>query len=189
MAVGAFRVERKLFTVEQYEQMVSTGVLGEDERLELIEGDIVDMSPIGSAHLAHVNRLTHLFVQRVGALAQVSVQNPIRLANSEPQPDIALLRPRADYYAQAIPKPADVLLLIEVADSTAAYDRSIKVPLYASGGIPEVWLIDLQERVIEVYRGAAASRYKESHTLVGPDVATILAIPDFNLSVDEIIGG
>ncbi len=188
MAIPSIQVQRKLFTVDEYEQMIRAGVFAEDDRLELIEGEIVEMSPIGSAHMALVNRLNHLLVQRVGALAQVSVQNPIRLPRSEPQPDLALLRPRPDYYANALPQPADVLLLIEVAETTAGFDRAVKLPLYASQGIAEVWLIDVQERVVEVYRGAAPGRYRESYTFGGAETITPQSLPDVGLRVDEILG-
>ena len=187
MAANAIQVARKRFTVEEYEQMISAGVLGEDERLELIEGDILAISPIGSAHLALVNRLNHLFVQQAGTLAQVSVQNPIRLANSEPQPDLALLRSKPDYYAQALPEPADVLLLIEVADTTADYDRNVKVPLYGRNAIVESWLIDLAENLIEVYRNPATKGYRTKQTFGPGDQIDLVAIPDLTLAVAEII--
>lgn len=187
MAIQTVQVQRKLFTVDEYEQMIRAGVLGEDDRVELIEGEIVKMSPIGSAHVAHVNRLTHLLVQRVADQAQVSVQNPIRLPRSEPQPDLTLLRPRADFYVRALPLPADVLLLIEVSDTTAAYDRAVKVPLYARGGIPETWLIDLAEGVVEVYREPAAAGYRRKQTYGAGEELAPEALPHLRLAVADII--
>jgi Uma2 family endonuclease len=175
-------------TVEEYEQMIRAGVLLEDYRLELIEGEIHAMSPIISEHLAHVNRLTHLWVQRAGALAQVSVQNPIHLPRSEPQPDVALLRSRPDYYAEAIPQPADILLLIEVADTTVDYDRSVKIPLYGRNEIVESWLIDLVAHVIEVYRGPAASGYRIKQTYGPGDRISLAALPSLSVAAEEILG-
>jgi Uma2 family endonuclease len=187
MAIQSVQVQRKLFTVEEYEQMVRAGVLHEDERLELIEGEIIEMSPIGSAHLAHVNRTNHLLVQRAGALAQVSVQNPIHLPQSELQPDIVLLRPRPDYYAGAIPQPADVLLLIEVSDTTVDVDRNVKIPLYGRNGIIESWLIDLTANVIEVYRGPAATGYRIKQTYGPGDDISLSALASLSVAADEIL--
>jgi Uma2 family endonuclease len=187
MAMQAVQVQRKLFTVEEYEQMIGAGVLREDDRLELIEGEIIEMSPIGSAHLAHVNRLNHLLVQRAGALAQVSVQNPIHLPRSEPQPDIVLLRPRPDYYAEAIPKPADILLLIEVSETTAEVDRDVKIPLYGRNEIIESWLIDLTANVIEAYRGPAATGYRIKQTYGPGDHISLAALTSLSVAADEIL--
>ncbi len=187
MAIQAVQVQRKLFTVEEYEKMIRTGVLHEDDRLELIEGEIIEMSPIGSAHLAHVNRLNHLLVQRAGALAQVSVQNPIHLPRSEPQPDIVLLRPRPDYYAEAIPQPADILLLIEVSDTTVEVDRNVKIPLYGRSGISECWLIDLTANVIEVYRGPAGTGYRIKQTYGPGDHISLTALASISVSTEEIL--
>ena len=187
MAVNAIQIERKLFTVEEYEKMVAAGVLYEDDRLELIQGEILAMSPIGGLHIQVVNRLNRLLVGQLQDRAVVSVQNPIRLLNSEPQPDLAILRPETAKGPAAVPRSEDVLLVIEVADTTAGYDRAIKVPLYANNEIPEVWLIDVQERVIEVYRGPAPGRYKRSETLTGADKVAPQAMPDVQLSVDEIL--
>lgn len=187
MAVNTKPVERKLFTVEEYEQMILAGILGEDDRLELIAGDILALSPVGSAHMAYVNRLNHLLMQRAGALAQVSVQNPVRLANSEPQPDLALLRPKSDYYAQALPQPADVLLLVEIADTTADYNRSVKIPLYGRNEIVESWLVDLTENMIEVYRNPAATGYRTKQTVGRGDRLSLAALPALTVDANEIL--
>lgn len=135
------------FTVEDYHAMVPAGILREDARVELIDGEIIEMPPIGSPHGGRVNRLSRLLVTAVQGRAVVSPQNPVVLGrHSEPQPDLALLRWRDDEYTDSNPGPADVLLLIEVSDTTLAYDRRVKVPLYARHGIPEVWLIDVGHR-------------------------------------------
>jgi Uma2 family endonuclease len=188
MANQMATVERKLFTVEEYEQMIRAGVLHEDDRFELIAGEVIAMSPIGRAHAAHVNRLNYLLSSRLGERVIVSVQNPIRLADSEPQPDLALLAPRADYYAQDLPGPDDVWLVIEVADTTSIYDRSVKVPLYGRSGIPEVWLIDLVEGVIEVYRVPVPIGYRTKETYGPGDSLAPLRLPDLRLVVEEIVG-
>jgi Uma2 family endonuclease len=134
------QIQRRLFSVHEYHQMLQAGVLGEDDRLELIEGEIVQLSPINSRHAACVNRLNALFTSRLTGRAVVSVQNPIRLdTHSEPQPDLALLKPRPDFYAASHPNPEDVLLVVEVADTSADYDRGVKLALYARVGIAEVW--------------------------------------------------
>jgi Uma2 family endonuclease len=138
--------------VDDYYRMVEVGLLREDERVELIEGEVIRMSPIGSRHAACVARLTKLFSRLAGESAIVWVQNPVRLDDfSEPQPDVALLKPRADFYANAHPTPADVLLIVEVSDTTIGYDRQVKVPLYARAGVPEVWVIDLANETVETY--------------------------------------
>src|ERR671938_544657 len=138
------QVAKRCFSVDEYYRMGEAGILTEDDRVELIEGEIIEMSPIGSRHAACVNRLNTLLGRHLRQTAIVSVQNPIRLdAYSEPEPDVALLRPRADYYESGHPTPADALLIVEVADTSADYDRIIKLPLYAKAGIPEAWLVDL----------------------------------------------
>ena len=124
--------------------MVDAGILAEDDRVELLEGDIVEMAPIGSRHAACVNRLNQLLSTRIAGPFIVAVQNPIRLGEfSEPQPDLAILRPRPDFYSESHPGPEDILLLVEVSDTSAEYDREVKVPAYGTAAIPEVWLVDL----------------------------------------------
>ncbi|MEP7359059.1 MAG: Uma2 family endonuclease [Anaerolineales bacterium] len=188
IAIASIQIERKLFTVDEYEQMIAAGVLHEDERLELIEGDILTMSPIGGLHVRVVNTLNRLFVQRLADQAVVSVQNPVRLANSEPQPDLAILRPEVNEDAPAVPSASDVYLLIEVSDTTATYDRTVKVPLYAREGIRETWLLDLSAGVIEVYRGAGSAGYKTKESFAAGDTVFLQALPDVRLTVDEILG-
>jgi Uma2 family endonuclease len=187
MAIATVQVQRKLFTVDEYEQMIHAGVFGEDDRLELIAGEIMAMSPIVSTHVACVNRLNHLLVQHAGHLAQVSVQNPIRIEQSEPQPDVAVLAPRADYYADELPGAEDVWLLVEVADTSTDYDRTVKIPLYARSGIRETWLIDLAERVVEVYRQPAAAGYRTKQTFGPGNEVAPEALPQLRLGVAEII--
>jgi Uma2 family endonuclease len=135
-------VKRRRFTVHDYHRMGEAGILHEDDRVELIEGELVEMTAIGTRHFSCVNRLNRLLVMHVGDDAIVSVQNPVRLNEyNEPQPDLTVIRPRD--YLESLPKPEDVLLLIEVSDTTLAYDRGVKLPLYARAGIREVWIVDL----------------------------------------------
>jgi Uma2 family endonuclease len=146
-------VVRRPITVAEYHRMGEVGILGERDRVELIEGELVAMSPIGSYHSGTVNKLTHWLVRAVGERAIVSIQNPVRLDDhSEPEPDFALLKPRPDFYQDAVARPADVLLLIEVADSSLNYDRAVKRVLYARHAIPEFWIVDLTSGEIEVCR-------------------------------------
>ena len=176
------------FTVAEYEQMVRAGVFREDDRIEMIEGQIIAMSPIGSSHSGHVNRLNRLFGSRAGQQILVGVQNPIRLTRSEPQPDLALLKPRADDYATAHPTASEVLLVVEVADTSADFDRNVKIPLYGRSGVAEAWLIDLSAGVIEVYREPNPSGYGNKTTYVPGDSLAPIVLPDIVLTVAEILG-
>jgi Uma2 family endonuclease len=165
-----------LFTVDDYQRMGETGILHEDDRVELIEGEIVAMPPIGSPHGGGVKHLIRLLTSTVGERAIVSAQDPIVLRpRSEPQPDITLLRPRSDFYADSHPEAADVLLLIEVADSSLHYDLHVKVPLYARQGIPEVWVVDIAHRKVLRFSRPEGGTYREQ----GPiDLRTPMALPD-----------
>jgi|SRR5579859_1184832 len=175
-------------TVDQYEHMVQAGVFAEDERIELIEGQILNMSPIGSAHSGQVKRLNRILAKQVADLALISIQDPIRLPQSEPQPDLALLKPRDDFYASAHPTARDVLLVVEVADTSADYDRNEKIPLYGRSGIAEAWLIDLANRSIEVYRGPGRAGFAEKKTYAHGDELAPVALPEIHLAVAEILG-
>jgi Uma2 family endonuclease len=177
------------FTVEDYHRMGEAGILGTDDRVELIEGQIVEMPPIGSPHGGTVNALIHLFSKTVGDRAIVAAQNPVRLSDiSEPEPDFMLLRPRPDFYRGSHPTPADVLLLIEVADTSVEFDRSVKLPLYARTGIPEYWLVDLERGVLDVHRSPAGDRYDEVQELVAGARVAPMSLPDAELDVGEILG-
>ena len=149
---------RHLISVDAFHRMVETGILGHQDRVELIDGEIIDMSPIGVLHAAIVDVLARHFGRRTGESVFVRCQNPLRLDDiSEPEPDIAILRPRADFYMTAHPGASDVLLVIEVADTSLAYDLGTKVPLYARHGIPEVWVIDAATRQTRVFRRPVGS--------------------------------
>jgi Uma2 family endonuclease len=169
--------------------MGEAGVFREDDRVELIDGQVVELSPIGPRHAACVDVLTGLLARLVGDRAIVRVQNPLRLGPfSEPQPDVAWVAPRLDAYRIAHPGPADVLLVIEVADTTVDYDRSVKIPLYARMGIPEVWLVDLANHHIDVCREPSGARYTAVRTAGRGETITPVAFPSVKFSVDEILG-
>ncbi|MBI4506726.1 MAG: Uma2 family endonuclease, partial [Chloroflexi bacterium] len=177
------------FTVDEYERMGQAGILGEDDRVELIEGEIVEMTPIGHRHAGCVKRLNRLFSQELGTTAVIGIQDPVRLSeDSEPQPDVAVLRPRADLYASAHPTPADVLLLIEVAESSAEPDRRVKVPLYARGGVPEVWLVDLGGETVTVYRDPTPDGYRTERTVQRGETLAPAALPDLQVLSAEVLG-
>jgi Uma2 family endonuclease len=160
---------KRRFTVDEYYRMAEAGVFGENDRVELLDGQIYVMSPIGSEHASCVDRLTRLFVRRAGDDAIVRIQNPIRLNEaSEPEPDLALLHPRDDAYASEHPGPEDVMIIVEVAETSLEFDRDVKLPLYATADIPEVWLVDLEADTIHVYRDPSDDRYT-AHETYGPD--------------------
>ncbi len=181
-------VVRRKFTVEEYHRLAEAGILGEDDRVELIDGEIVQMSPIGARHAACVARLTRQ-LGRLEERAILWVQNPIRLGDfGEPQPDVALLRHRPDFYAAGHPGPEDVLLVVEVAETSAAYDRQVKVPLYARWGVPEAWLVDLEQDRIEVYRGPSPEGYREVQVVARGEQVAPAAFPEAELRVDGLLG-
>lgn len=182
------QVKRRRFTVQQFHCMSEAGVFTEDDRVELLAGEVIEMPPIGSRHAACVNRLNRLFSQRVGEESLVSVQNPVQLGEfSEPQPDLALLRSRADFYADAHPTVTDILLLIEVADTSVGFDRDVKVSLYARSGVPEVWLVDLTAACVDVYRQPSPEGYLEVRRLQRDQRLMPLSLPDIDLSIEQIL--
>jgi Uma2 family endonuclease len=181
-------LQRRRFTVDDYYAMADAGILHEDDRVELIEGEIIEMAAIGSHHAACVDRLTRLLVRQAGDEAVVRVQNPVRLSDlSEPQPDLALLRPRSDFYAARHPLAPDTLLIIEVAHSTLGYDRGVKVPLYARTGIPELWIVNLDEQVVEVYGDPADGRFRLQAQVAPGAVLRPRLLPSVVVAVSEIL--
>lgn len=186
----AVTLRRRRFTLDEYHRMGEAGILGEDDRVELIEGEIVEMTPIGSRHAGTVARIHHFFSTRLGDRAVVWGQNPLLLRThvSEPQPDVMLLAPRADFYTSALPEPHDVRLLIEVADSSLIYDRRTKIPLYARAGVVEVWLVNLEVGRVEICRDATPRGYQAVRS-PGPDeVFSPLAFPDLPVTLSDLIG-
>ncbi len=180
---------RRRFTVDEYYRMGEAGILNEDDRVELIKGEIIQMPPIGSPHAAHVLRLTRLFTRALLDEAHVAVQNPLRLSDrSEPVPDLMLLRPRVDFYADAHPTARDVFLAVEVSDSTLRYDERTKVPLYARHGVPEVWIVDLNHELIQVHCDPTPSGYRLIATRRRGESLAAAAFPDRTFAVNDILG-
>jgi Uma2 family endonuclease len=168
--------------------MIQAGIFAEDDRLELIDGEILTMSPIGSRHAACVRRVQRLLSQLVGDRAFVDVQNPILLDDrSEPQPDVMLLRDRPDLYAEEHPRPPDVFLVVEVAETSVAYDRQIKVPAYARSGIVEVWVVDLPAMAITIHRDPSPDGYREVMIRQGDDPIAPTAFPDMRIAAQRFL--
>ncbi|MEG5017800.1 MULTISPECIES: Uma2 family endonuclease [unclassified Microcoleus] len=183
------QLQKRLFTVKEYHLMTEVGILSEGDRVELIEGEIVKMAAIGTRHASCVRRLIRSFSVIPQNLAILGVQDPIQLTErTEPQPDVVLLQPRADYYATAHPIPSEVLLLVEVSDSTVDYDRDVKGSIYARSLIQEVWLVDLVENCVEVYRQPAPNGYSLMLKFWRGQQVAPLAFPEFEVSVDFILG-
>ena len=183
-------LKRRRFTLEEYHRMGEVGIFHEDDRVELIEGEIVEMSPIGRLHAATVDRIAHVFSRRLGDRAIVRVQNPIQFTAlvSEPQPDVTLLVPKTDFYASGHPGPTDILLVVEVMDSTVAYDRGVKLGLYARAGIVEVWLANVNTRRIELCRRLGTDGYGEVQVLQDDESASIQAFGDIVFTARELLG-
>ncbi len=180
---------RKLFTVKEYDRLIEAGILADTPRLELIRGEIVKMAAIGRKHAGCVNRLNDLMHQKLGQSVILAVQNPVAMDElSEPQPDLTILRRQADFYTSGHPQPDDVLLLIEVADSTLESDRAIKIPLYAEAAITEVWLVNLNDDQVEVYRHPIPTGYQSKQVWQRGQTLTMLAFPMIPIAVDEILG-
>lgn len=180
-------ITRRRFTVHDYHRMAEAGILHEDDRVELIEGEIVEMAAIGTRHFTCVNGLTRILVRTVGDEAIVSVQNPVRLSErSEPQPDLAVIRTRD--YRQSLPMPEDVLLLIEVSDTTLTYDKNVKLPLYARAGIPEVWIVDLGSQTIERHIEPSGEIYRRTEKTRRGEKMESVALPSMAISVDAVLG-
>jgi hypothetical protein len=185
-AVQAMPVRRR-FDVDEYHAMIRAGILMEGDRVELIEGEIVEMHTIGSPHFASVVRLNRLLVTALGNQAIVSIRSPVRLSrHSEPEPDVVVLRPRNDDYAAGLPGPPESLLVIEVADTSLAYDRTVKLPLYARTGVPEVWIVDLEARAVEIHRQPSDNGYLASERVTAGNVSPD-AFPDLKLDLREIL--
>jgi len=181
-------VLRGPFTVDSYQRLAELGVFGVDERVELIEGQVVEMSPIGDRHANCVRRLLDWFAHHALELAIIDVQNTVVLGRRDaPQPDLSVLKRRPDGYPHH-PRAADILLVIEVADTTLAYDRDVKIPLYARAGIPEAWLVNVPADRIDVYREPAAGKYASVRTASRGETLSPLHFPNVTLRIDDILG-
>ena len=182
-------IRRHKLSIDDFHRMGEAGILSEDSRVELIAGELIDMAPIGSVHASTVDLLTELFVRQLSGEFLVRAQNPILLPpDSEPQPDLTLVRARADRYRDGLPGAADVLLLVEVADTSLATDRRLKIPLYARHGIAEVWLVDLHGSAVEVHRSPSAGRYSEVLHPGRHDAIAPAALPDVVIPLGRLWG-
>jgi Uma2 family endonuclease len=184
VALGA---ERTRISADRYQKMVATGVLTKYDRVELIDGDMINMAPIGSPHSAVTARLTRLFVLALGDSAIVSPGGSVKLGDySVPQPDLMLLKPRADFYAGQIPTPPDVLLLVEVSESSLAFDQSTKRALYARHGVVEYWVVDIPGKRVHVYREPAVDGYAEAVERGPSDIVSPRALPAVQVAVGTL---
>lgn len=180
---------RHRFSVDDYHRMGDADLFGPEARLELLGGEIIEMSPIGQRHAGCVNRLNSLLSSALGDRAVVAVQNPLRLGDdTELQPDLAVLKPRPDFYSALHPRPEDALLVIEVADTTLRWDRTAKRPLYAAAGIVETWIVDLAAGALEVATDPATAGYATVRRLAPAETVRAMAVPDLSLRVAAILG-
>lgn len=185
---GILDQHRHRLSRADYQRMAEAGIFGEDDHIELIDGELVDMPPIGTEHAGLTTQLNHIFGHACSKKALVTVQSPLVLDDhSEPEPDLLLLRFRQDYYKHAKPRPDDVLLLVEVADSSLGYDRSIKLPLYARHGIAEVWILNLQDRVIEIHREPDGKVFQQHFVARAGDLLHPLLAPGIAIAVADLL--
>ena len=161
----------------------------EDERVELIDGEIIEMSPTGHRHAVCVSRATTMFIEAFGRRVVVGPQNPLQLSDwTEPQPDLVVFKPRADFYSAKKPTPDDVLFTVEVSDTSLRFDRNVKLPRYAAAGIPEVWIEDLQNNLLLVYRDPTGKEYRTAFNLRPSDTVEPIAFPDVNFRIEDLLG-
>jgi Uma2 family endonuclease len=179
---------KRRFTADEYHRMGQAGILSEDDRVELMDGELVALTPIGPRHNASVNRATRAMFAAVGDAAIVQVQGSVRLdAFHEPQPDIVLLRPREDFYASRLPGPADILLVVEIAEASVEYDHEVKGSAYAASRIPEYWLVDLRDGILTCYTNPDASGYRSAQIRRRGDSVTTSSLPRCTIAVDAFL--
>jgi Uma2 family endonuclease len=187
--IAGFTPTRTRISTNRYQMMVAAGVLTKYDRIELIEGDMLDMAPIGTRHSAITSRLHEVFVLAVARSATVVSAGPVNLGEfSQPQPDLMLFKRRADFYSGKTPEAADVLLLIEVSDSSLAFDQSVKLNLYARYGVAEYWVVDVEGEQVVTYCEPTAKGYIRQAEFEGPDAVMPRAFPDLKIAVGEIFG-
>ena len=180
---------RHAFTVDEWHRMGEAGLFGDDARVELLDGEVIEMAPIGSAHSGCVIALTNFLVEAIGRRALISAQGPVRLDDrSEPQPDLAILAPRDDAYRGSRATPEEILLLIEVADNSLLFDRGQKASYYAASGVRETWVVDLEGEEVLVMRSPGSDGYREVRSLRRGDRLEIEALPGITLEVDDVLG-
>jgi Uma2 family endonuclease len=181
-------IPRHRITVDEYYRMAEVGILPPDARVELIEGEIIDMPPIGTGHGGTVMQINELLRDAARDRAKVLVQSALRLSDiSEPEPDFALVKPRADFYKKKHPGPADTFLIVEVSESSLRYDLQVKAPLYARHGIPEYWIIDLPGRQVRFFRSPEAGQYTDVTSSATPGVVAPVALPDVQIDLAQVL--
>lgn len=181
---------RHRITVDEYHRMAEVGLLAPDARVELIEGEIIDMPPIGIRHMANVDRLTHLFCNAVGDRAIVRCQGGVQLSDiTEPQPDFALLAPREDFYESRRATVADALLVVEVSDTTLKYDLNRKMSLYARHGVREFWVLDVNDKRLHVFAGPTDTGYERRSAVENPVVMGIGELPGVTVDLSSLFRG
>ena len=177
----------KKFTRDIYHKMAESAIFQESDRLELIKGEIIEMSPVGTRHASCVNKLNQLLGKKLPSETIISVQNPIVLTNnSEPQPDLVILKYRPDFYANEHPHPEDILLLIEVSDSSIDYDKNVKIPLYAENKISEVWLVNLNDNCVEIHQKPYQNYYQIIQKLSSINNAILSNFPTIEIKISEL---
>lgn len=189
MQLSEAQFERYPITTDIYHQMIKQGILTSNDKIELLEGDLIKMSAMGPRHLASINRLTEFFILQLQGTVMVSTQGPVELSQfSEPEPDVSLLKKRADYYRSAIPKAEDALLVIEVADTTLSKDRGVKLSAYARAKIVEFWIVNLQDDIIEVYTNPTGSSYQTVRIVHRHETLSPVLLPAVILEADDVLG-
>lgn len=189
MSEMAVAYERHRITLEEYHRMVDAGVFNEDARIELIRGELIAMPPIGLPHVWATDEILAILFAKLGGKARIRCQNPITLPDddSEPQPDLSIARADPRRYLDHAPYPKDLLLVIEIADSSRGYDRRTKMPLYGRAGIPEAWLVDLVERVVRVYREPTAKGYASEQVFAEGESMSPIAFPEERFAVGDLL--
>jgi Uma2 family endonuclease len=181
-------IQRRLFTVHDYHRMGDAGILLEDDRVELINGEIIAMSPIGNPHNAAVDRANRALVRAAGDSAIVRIQGSVQLnLYNEPQPDIVLLKPKDDFYAKDGASPPDIILIVEMADSSLKYDRGLKVELYAEMGVAEYWVADLNGGCVFAYSGPGEKSYGVVRQFRKGEVLAPELLPECRIPVEALL--
>lgn len=181
--------EQRLFDTREYHLMIEIGIIREGDRVELVGGEILEMAAMGSKHYGCIAKLNALLTETLGRTVVVAIQGPVRLPDSsEPEPDVALLKPRDDFYARALPTPEDTLLVVEVSDTTLRYDREVKLPLYARAGIPEVWIVNLPAATVETHSRPVTGKYREMTRAKSEERLKSKTLPALELAVDDVLG-
>ena len=181
-------ITKRRFSVKEYDLMVDVGILSPRDRVELIDGEIVHKAAVSSHHAGCVNYLSNTLLPMLGRRVIVRVRGPVRLSEySEPEPDVTLLKPRADFYTESHPRPGDVMLIVEVSHSTVEYDRDVKTPLYAAAGIPELWLVNLDEDFIDGLSDPDGAGYRTLRRYVRGERIAPALLPDAALEVSQIL--